>query len=205
MSWEPDRAKAEPPRLGGLTEGGWVWLGADGPKGDDDLHSTNRTIQTMLMKCLGGLQPGVFNFCSLMVQQLLSALLGEDGRRTLPAPLHSVTHLLSHVLRVHLLSNLSLQSWISKVLCSSVEKGFVGEGVVRWRERPSRAAHWASKASSCCCGGGWVEGEDGAMWDGAAQLSAPLKVTLPLDGWRGAGFTEAGCGGFMKGLTLPTA
>lgn len=31
-----------------------VWLGTDNPQGNDDrvLHSTNRTIQTMLMKCL---------------------------------------------------------------------------------------------------------------------------------------------------------
>lgn len=95
----------------------------------------------------------------------------------------------------------SLQSWISKVLCSSVEKGFVGEGVVRWRERLSSAAHWASKASSCCCeGGGCAAGDEGASW---AQLSAPLKVTLPLDGWRGAGFMD--CRGFVKGLTLPMA
>lgn len=86
-----------------------------------------------------------------------------------------------------------------------MEKGFVGEGVVRWRERPSRAAHWASKASSCGCGGGWVAGEDGASWDGGAQLSAPLKVTLPLDGWRGAGFIAVDCGGLMNGLTLTTA
>lgn len=33
------------------------------------------------------------------------------------------------------------QSWISNVLCSSVEKGFVGEGDVRWRDRLSSAAH----------------------------------------------------------------
>lgn len=86
-----------------------------------------------------------------------------------------------------------------------MEKGFVGEGVVRWRERLSKAAHWASKASSCCCDGGWVAGEDGASWEGAAQLSAPLKVTLPLDGWRGAGITAVDCGGLMNGLMLPTA
>lgn len=86
-----------------------------------------------------------------------------------------------------------------------MEKGFVGEGVVRWRERLSRAAHWASKASSCGCGAGWVAGEDGASWEVAAQLSAPLKVTLPLDGWRGVGFTAVDCGGLMNGLTLLTA
>lgn len=50
-----------------------------------------------------------------------------------------------------------------------------------------------------------MAGEDGASWDGAAQLSAPLKVTLPLDGWRGAGFTKVGCGGLMNGLTWATA
>lgn len=50
-----------------------------------------------------------------------------------------------------------------------------------------------------------MAGDDGVSWDGAAQLSAPLKVTLPLDGWRGAGFTAVVCGGLMNGLTLPTA
>lgn len=50
-----------------------------------------------------------------------------------------------------------------------------------------------------------MAGDDGASWDGAAQLSAPLKVTLPLDGWRGAGFIVAACGGLMNGLTLATA
>lgn len=51
-----------------------------------------------------------------------------------------------------------------------------------------------------------MAGEDGARWDGAAQLSAPLKVTLPLDGggWV-AGIIAVGCGSLMKGLTLPTA
>lgn len=87
---------------------------------------------------------------------------------------------------------LSLQSWISKVFCSSVEKGFVGEGVVRWRPRPSRAAHWASKASSCGAAVSWEEG--------AAQLPAPLKGTLLLDGCREAGFV--GGWGLMKGLRV---
>lgn len=32
-------------------------------------------------------------------------------------------------------------SCISKVLCNSLENGFVGEGLVRWRERFSSAAH----------------------------------------------------------------
>lgn len=75
---------------------------------------------------------------------------------------------------------------------------------MRWRERLSKAAHWASKASSCGCGVGWVAGEDGASWDGAAQLSAPLKVTLPLDAWRGAGFIAVDWWGLMNGLTLLT-
>lgn len=74
---------------------------------------------------------------------------------------------------------------------------------MRWRERPSRAAHWASKASSCC-GGGCVDGEDGAIRDGAAQLSAPLKVTLSLDGCWGAGIAVVDCGGLMNGLMLLT-
>lgn len=56
---------------------------------------------------------------------------------------------------------------------------------MRWRARPSSAAHWASKASSCGAGGsrwgrGWGTGK------GTAQLSAPLKVALPL-GAGGAG------------------
>lgn len=76
---------------------------------------------------------------------------------------------------------------------------------MRWRERFSKAAHWASKASSCGCRGGWEAGEDGASWDGAAQLSAPLKVTLPLEAWRGAAFTAVDCGGLMNGLMLLTA
>lgn len=49
-----------------------------------------------------------------------------------------------------------------------------------------------------------MAGEDGASWDGAAQLSAPLKVTLPLAGCMGAGFTVVDCGGLMNGLTLQT-
>lgn len=85
-----------------------------------------------------------------------------------------------------------------------MEKGFVGEGVVRWRERPSKAAHWASKASSGGSGGGWVKGEEGASWDGAAQLSAPLKATLPLDGWTGARVTALD-GGLMNGLMWQAA
>lgn len=50
-----------------------------------------------------------------------------------------------------------------------------------------------------------MAGEDGVSWAGAAQLSAPLKVTLPLDGWRGAGFTVLDGGGLMNGLMLQTA
>lgn len=92
-------------------------------------------------------------------------------------------------------------SWISKVLCSSREKGFVGEGVVRWRERPSNAAHWASKASSWGCGGGCMAGEDGASWGWAAQLAAPLTATLPLD----AGAAAEDGGGLTKGPMLLAA
>lgn len=40
--------------------------------------------------------------------------------------------------------------------------------------------------------------EDGVRWGGGAQLSAPLKVTLPLDAWGEA----VDCGGLMNGLTL---
>ena len=73
---------------------------------------------------------------------------------------------------------------------------------MRWRERPSKAAHWASKASSCGWGGGSVAREDGVSWEGAAQLSAPLKVTLPLDDWRCIGFMVAGRGGFDEGADV---
>ncbi|TNN38834.1 hypothetical protein EYF80_050996 [Liparis tanakae] len=132
----------------------------------------------------------------LTVSQLLTVLLvhrHRDEERRSDVPLSSL-------------------SWISKVLCSSVEKGFVGEGVVRWRERPSRAAHWASKASSSGgAAGGSANGEAGARrGGGAAQSSAPLKVALPLDGWRGAGGAAAtaaapdGGGGLMNGLTWHT-
>lgn len=61
-----------------------------------------------------------------------------------------------------------------------MEKGFVGEGEVRWCDRPSSAAHWASKASSCGTGGKWGIGCGTPKAAAAAQLSAPLKVALPL-------------------------
>lgn len=43
-----------------------------------------------------------------------------------------------------------------------------------------------------------MAGEDGASWVCAAQLSAPLKVALPLEAWGGA----AADGGLMNGLML---
>lgn len=50
-----------------------------------------------------------------------------------------------------------------------------------------------------------MAGEDGASWEGAAQLSAPLKVALPLDDWTEIGFTAVDCGGLLNGLRLLTA
>lgn len=66
--------------------GGWVWLGTDIPQGYDDLalHNTNKTIQTMVMKCLGGCTLVNSNllcffsphrqaeFCSLLIVPFLS-------------------------------------------------------------------------------------------------------------------------------------
>lgn len=95
--WELDRAKLgrglEPPHLAvgaggrGLT-GGWVCCGTDIPQGNNDLalHSTNRTIQTTLMKCLGSctlVNSNLFcffslhccaEFCSLLIHLLLSTV-----------------------------------------------------------------------------------------------------------------------------------
>lgn len=93
--------------------GGWVWLGTDISQGNDDLalHNTNKTIQTMLMKCLGSstlVNSNLFcffsphhcaEFCSLLilplrstVSQCFSALLSlsaetemERGRRRFPS------------------------------------------------------------------------------------------------------------------------
>lgn len=80
----------------GLT-GGWVWLSTDIPQGNDDLalHSTNKTIQTMLMKCLGS--------CTLVNSDLLCVfflplLLCTD---LLPADSPAALHRLSPAELVH--------------------------------------------------------------------------------------------------------
>lgn len=50
-----------------------------------------------------------------------------------------------------------------------------------------------------------MAGEDGASWEEAAQLSAPLKVALPFDDWMEIGFKAVDCGGLLNGLRLLTA
>lgn len=63
---------------------------------------------------------------------------------------------------------------------------------MRCCDRLSKAAHWASKASGCCCT------TNGCVGD--CQLLAPLKVTLPLGGCGTMAFDTGGRGGLPKGL-----
>lgn len=121
-------------------------------------HSINKT---MLMKCPGSNSRQVFLPAPTGVQSSAPSSSSPALRDSEAFFLFvSQSHIFSAVSPI----KPSGHSWISKVLCSSLEKGFVGEGVVRWRDRPSKAAHWASKASSWGCGGGWMAGEDGASW-----------------------------------------
>lgn len=84
----------------GLT-GGRVWLGTDIPQGNDDLalHSTNKTIQTMLMKCLGSCTCVNSNlFCFFFLPSLLCrVLLPADS----PVALHCLPDLFSPAELVH--------------------------------------------------------------------------------------------------------
>lgn len=49
---------------GGGANGGWAWLGTGVPQGNER-HSTNKTLQTMQMKCPGSCGLYVFFFLVL--------------------------------------------------------------------------------------------------------------------------------------------
>lgn len=71
----------------------------------------------------------------------------------------------------------------------------MGDGAVRCCERLSSAAHWASKASACCCGATDCVGDDTV-----AQLLAPLNVALTFGGCSAVAFVTGGRSGLPKGL-----
>lgn len=89
--------RQQPPHLGGWRgcrgDGGWVWLGTDIPQGNDDLHSTNKTIQTRLMK-----RPGSCTLFCFFPSSSSSHCRAESRSLLTHPPIATVSHLFSALL-----------------------------------------------------------------------------------------------------------